>query len=194
MKGGEIVRRTSNTDCYSTPAWATEALLKREHFPGTIYEPAAGEGAIVDVLVKHRLHVFATDILGTPPEQLERNYASWGSFPRDFLGSYLSKDCDHIITNPPFSQALPFAIRALEVARCKVAFFLRVQFLESKRRYEFLMNSPLKAVYMFSLRCSLVPFGSERKGAGGTALHAWFVWDHDWTGEPVIRWIPPREE
>ena len=35
---------------YCTPPHITKALLKREFFPGTIWEPAAGKGHIVQVL------------------------------------------------------------------------------------------------------------------------------------------------
>ena len=40
-------------DLYETPACATEALLRAEQLPHCIWEPAAGRGAIVDVLRGH---------------------------------------------------------------------------------------------------------------------------------------------
>ena len=40
-------------DCYETPEVATEALLRAEKLPTTIWEPACGPGAIVRVLRSH---------------------------------------------------------------------------------------------------------------------------------------------
>jgi len=37
-------------DCYGTPSVAVEALLRVEELPHRIWEPAAGHGAIVNVL------------------------------------------------------------------------------------------------------------------------------------------------
>ena len=37
-------------DFYPTPPYATQELLKREVFCGSIYEPACGDGAISEVL------------------------------------------------------------------------------------------------------------------------------------------------
>jgi hypothetical protein len=185
--GADIVRRTSKTDNYSTPTWAVEAMLKHETFEGYILEPAAGEGNIVRVLREHVLcipndrRVFSGDI--RPIETCD--------YHRDFLDpySYQDKTFGAVVTNPPFSLALPFAQRSLEVASTKVALFLRIQFLESEARRPFLESSPLKNVYIFSKRVSLYPEGSETKG-GGTQCFAWFVWEHGYKGRPMIWWVP----
>ena len=49
-------------DLYQTPSVATEALLRVEQLPHTIWEPAAGRGAIVRVLRDHGYAVIASDI------------------------------------------------------------------------------------------------------------------------------------
>lgn len=189
--GANISRRTSATDCYSTPRWATEALLDREVFPGRTLEPADGQGEMSCVLAYHGLKITCSDI-----EPLRHMSARTVDEPVDFLSDYFDDGSfDNVVTNPPFSKAMEFVQKALLVATNKVAMFLRIQFLESRKRYEWFKASPLKAVYVFSERCSLAPFGQEEcTGSNGTACHAWFVWDHSWEGEPVIRWIPPREK
>jgi hypothetical protein len=49
-------------DAYATPAVAVEALLKVEQLPHTIWEPAAGDGAIVRVLRSAGFAVIASDV------------------------------------------------------------------------------------------------------------------------------------
>ena len=56
-------------DLYETPPCATEALLRVERLPHWCWEPAAGRGAIVNVLRDHGHAVIASDIIdyGFPP-------------------------------------------------------------------------------------------------------------------------------
>src|SRR4051812_44616473 len=51
-------------DFYRTEAWVTEALLAQIALRGIIWEPAAGDGAIVAVLQAHGLQVEISDIVG----------------------------------------------------------------------------------------------------------------------------------
>jgi methylase of polypeptide subunit release factors len=84
-------------DFYETPAVAVEALLKVETLPHRIWEPAAGRGAIVNVLREHGHDVVASDIAdhGFPLR-----------FRRDFLlETEAPRGVDAVITNPPFRLA-----------------------------------------------------------------------------------------
>ena len=63
-------------DLYETPACATEALLRVEQLPHWIWEPAAGRGAIVNVLRDHGHAAIASDII------------DYG-FPLHFVGDFL---------------------------------------------------------------------------------------------------------
>lgn len=182
--GGDIVRRTSKTDNYSTPAEAVAALRERESFAATIFEPAAGEGSIARSLPGHE--VTTADIRELPGV----DYPGVDLFSERaaFITCFTKFD---IITNPPYSIALPFAKRCLELAERKVALLLRIQFLEGIRRREWLESSPLKAIYVFSNRIVMWPEGTEEriKTNNGTQCFAWFVWDKEYTGEPVVRWV-----
>lgn len=105
-------------DFYPTPPWATRALLKHVIKPnGKIWECAAGDGHMVDVLLENNLDVIATDI---------KNGC-------DFLKTEPYK-CDWIITNPPFKYGLEFARKSIEVADVGVAFLVKYTFLESKKK------------------------------------------------------------
>ena len=164
-------------DYYPTPAFVVEELLKRETFEGGIWECAAGEGAISDVLKQHGYEVYSSDLI-------DRGYGEL----LDFLESnYI---VPNIVTNPPFKLALEFVEHAKNHATKKIALFLPLTFLESQRRYEMFQDTafPLKCIYQFSKRVSLYKGGIKLKNSGMVAF-AWFVWDIDWEGEPIIKWI-----
>lgn len=159
-------------DFYPTPPEVTASLLERESFSGDVWECAAGDGAMVQVLREYGYTVVASDIIdGT-----------------DFLRC--SHRCDNIITNPPYGNlAAKFVIHARKLAREKVAMFLRLAFLESKSRYSLFKdtNFPLSRLYVMSSRVRLSPGGTETKS--GMVPYAWFVWDRDHKGPAVPDWI-----
>jgi len=195
--GGEIIRRTSKTDDYETPIWATLALLEREQFQESILEPACGDGKIIEALCRFGYtDIIGSDIRTDLPEDVCGTKLRGGV---DFLDpdSYKCWEASNVITNPPNKLSLPFAERALEVYTRKVAFFTRLQFLETAKRYKFLVNSPLRTVYVFSSRVTLWPRGEhpdpKEKRNNGTIAYAWFVWERFYDGLPMIEWIPPRK-
>ena len=49
-------------DLYETPSCAVETLLRVEHIPRCVWEPAAGRGAITRVLQQHGHRVIGSDI------------------------------------------------------------------------------------------------------------------------------------
>ena len=164
-------------DFYETPEKATIGLLRNEEFPGTVWEPACGSGAISDVLQAK---------LGPNNVQCSDINPRGDGAAFDFLrGKYRGEMPDHIITNPPFNKAEAFLVQSKKYARKKVAFMLRLLWLESKKRYPMFHDKlfPLKAVYVFPSRLSMA---GDRSGL---VAFAWFVWDREWEGEPVIRWI-----
>lgn len=161
-------------DFYSTPDWATTELLKRESFIGDIVEPASGNGAISRVLEAEGYKVISSDI---------RNDDIYGNGGIDFL--QLDICADNYITNPPFKLAQKFLNKMQSTCSGKICLLLRLAFLESKGRYEMFKSHiyPLKSVYVFSERLS---FDETQKGM---VCFAWFVWDKNYKGKPVIDWI-----
>jgi hypothetical protein len=166
-------------DFYPTPAYVTEALLAREKFVGSVWEPACGDGAMSQVLQERLPHckVLSSDIC---------DYG-YGQVGVDFLETHLR--VDNIITNPPFKLACEFALHALECADRKVALFLRLQFLEGAKRYYFFRKFQPATVYVFSRRVTLSPNGIQENPSGGQITFAWFVWQQDYRGAPKLDWI-----
>lgn len=169
---------------YPTPTWAVEALLSREEFKGTCWEPACGAGDISKALLKRGFVVYSTDILdygfGTPGIDFLNDNSV-------FAGSH--KMMGNIITNPPFNASLEFVMMAKRYAEHKIALFLKTTFLEGVERAEMWRDKsfPFKKMYQFSRRVTFKQEGLH-KGTGMMAF-AWFVWDKAHNGPPTIDWI-----
>ena len=115
----------------------------------------------------------------------------------DFLkqeGKLFSFEHD-ILTNPPYKYATEFVLKALELLHegCKCYMFLKLTFLEGKRRYiELFRDTPPRSVYVFSERvlCAKnAEFDHMREGGGSAVAYAWFVWQKGYTGTTEVRWI-----
>lgn len=138
---------------------------------------------IADVLVKHGHQVQSIDIV-------DRGYK--GTEVRDFLSITKNdlKFSPDIITNPPYSLAKEFVEHSLDISMdsVKVAMFLKMQFLESKKRYDLFMKYPPKKIYVFTNRVSCGKNGVFSKD-GSAVCYAWFVWEKGYTGLPRVDWI-----
>lgn len=163
----------NSMDNYPTPEIAVIELLKRETFPGLVWEPACGSGNIA----KFFDNCMASDI---------RKNNIYGEGGVDFLFENRKVDC--VVTNPPYRYAQKFVEQALFCTNKKVAMLLKLVFLESISRYALFQESPLKTVYVFSKRLPLTKEGDNRKQSSMLAF-AWFVWEHGYKGKPVIEWI-----
>lgn len=173
----------ANDDYYCTPPQAVEELLKREQFNHYILEPAVGGGSIAAVLVDHNHKVQSMDIV-------DRGYI--GTEVKDFLAT--AKDdlnfSPDIITNPPYALAKEFVEHALDISMdsVKVAMFLKIQFLESKKRYELFKKYPPKKIYVFVNRVNCGKNGVFGKESSAVC-YAWFVWEKGYKGLPQVDWI-----
>lgn len=183
-KGTSIVGYGENresSDFYPTPEYVTEALLEREKFVGSIWEPASGDGSMSKVLEKYYGNVTSSDI--------RTGKDVYGYQGIDFLTTPISKT-HNIVTNPPFKYGKDFVIQAKKIACFKIAMFLKLSFLEGAKRHDFFKDKdfPLKKIYVFSKRVTLSPKGIVPKNKGLIA-YAWYVWDKEHEGEATINWI-----
>lgn len=158
-------------DLYETEAWATRALIA--HYPVrglTVWEPAAGNHKIADVLKEFGAAVISSDIT---------EYSRQHSFMWDFLGGKdygTPEEVDAIITNPPFGKAnrdaVKFAELALERCRGMVALLLTAKFDFGKtRKHLFQDNSRFAAKLALLDRIQWFPSAMT-----GTEDHAWYIW------------------
>ena len=196
LVGDNPERGRVENDYYATPFKATEdvlnALLKSGETLGndTILEPSAGEGHIVKVLKDFYPYneITANDIAYRDSRLgIDIN----GGI--DFLNYEPHRKFDTIITNPPFALAQEFIEKALELSNHYVIMFAKIQLLEGDKRRKMFDNSPLKYVYVFSKRVNPLRNGepTDEKGKpwASTMCFAWFVWEKNYEGEPIIRWL-----
>jgi hypothetical protein len=165
-------------DLYETPSCATEALLRVERLPHWVWEPAAGRGAIVDVLRDHGHACVASDIVA---------YDFPLHFVRDFLtAAKTPAGVECILTNPPFQIITAFVAHALDLCP-RVIMLARLAFLESERRTEILERRGLARVYVFRNRLPMMHRdGWTGPKASSAIAYAWFVWDRGYRGPVVI--------
>ncbi len=159
-------------DLYQTEPWATEALLR--HLPPSIaswkvWEPAAGNHLIADVLREIGARVWTSDIVtyDHPHDEIF-----------DFLAAPLGPHYfDALITNPPYGKGNRDAVTFSENAlmRCfegYVALLLTAKFDFGKTRQHLFRDCP-----RFMAKIALVDRIQWFPGATtGTEDHAWYVW------------------
>ncbi|CAH1665673.1 MULTISPECIES: hypothetical protein [unclassified Chelatococcus] len=174
-------------DFYATPREAVEALLAIESkwLPqGTIWEPACGDGAIVNVLRAKGHTVVATDLVdrGCPDSVGGLDFVRDGRYPGQGV-------TQAIVTNPPFKLAREFVERALHECGY-VAMLLRLAFLEGTARRPWFEMRPLARVHVASRRLPMMHrHGWDGPKASSAVCHAWFIWDRRHEGRPVIQWF-----
>lgn len=151
---------------------------------GLIWEPSCGGGNIAEVMKNRfpKCEVKATDLI----------YRNYGEGGEDFLESEF-RGADLIITNPPFSLINDFIRKGLELSKRWLVFLAKIQTLETLERKEILESGPLKYVYVHSSRQATwkngEPLDENGKKWATTMCLAWFVWDKEYAGEPVVRFI-----
>ena len=176
-------------DYYATDPNAIDLLLKEEKFAPFIWECACGAGHLSKRLKKHGYKVFSSDLINrgygvTEVDFLENSVDCWDSV------QLCNVDYD-IITNPPYKYALEFVEHALELIgeNHKVAMFLKLTFLEGKRRRVFFEKNPPKTVYVCSGRINCARNGDLEKHKSSAIAYAWYVWEKGFKGNPIIKWL-----
>lgn len=161
-----------DNDLYQTEPWATEALLR--HLPigslPNVWEPAAGNHLIADVLRECGTTVWTSDIITYDREH-------------DMLFDFLVKDPyfgipepGAIVTNPPYGKgnrdAVRFAENALRATTGFVALLLTAKWDFGKTRVHLTRDNPrFRAKIALLDRIQWFPGNTT-----GTEDHAWYIW------------------
>jgi hypothetical protein len=189
LAGGNSTSKREENDFYATNPETLKLFLyefwKDNSFEGDILEPACGQGHISETLKEMlpNFNITSTDLI-------DRGYGEGGV---NFLTHDYSKTFNTVITNPPFSLAKEFIEKGLEIADKYVIMLCKIQLLEGAKRKDMFLNTPLKYVYVHTTRQATwkegKPTDSKGKKWATTMCLAWFVWDKEYEGEPIIRWI-----
>lgn len=173
-------------DFYATEPEAIDRLLAVCSMPKdkTIWECACGNGN----LSKRLEELGFSDVVST--DLVDRGYGVGGvNFLTDFSeeGSFDGT----ILTNPPYRYAVEFCKQALKLVSVgnRVYMFLRIQFLETKKRAEWFRTgkSGLKTVYVFGERIGCW-INNQKKGSSAQA-YCWFEFEKGYEGEVTVKWL-----
>jgi hypothetical protein len=169
-------------DAYFSPPEAVASLIEIESsfLPGCIWEPAAGDGAIVRPLRAAGFKVIASDIA---------DYGLAGCKTGvDYLTAKCPPEVEGIVTNPPYKLAMGFAEKALKEVPY-LALLLRTNFLESTARLPFFRKHKPARIWISSRRLPMMHrFGWKGPTAPSNTCFAWFVWDATAKQKCVIDW------
>jgi len=168
-------------DFYATNPIATNGLLQNEFFDIQIpvLEPCAGEGHISKILIEKGYNVVSYDLY-------DRGFCKSGV---NFLDC-TQKFSGNIITNPPYKEALKFLRHAYDILEegYKVAFFLRLAFLEGKERRKFFDNNPPKTILVSTSRIHGCKGGIIDKNSSAIA-YMWIVMEKGYKGKTELNWF-----
>jgi len=171
LDGDEAVRVDAvpreRLDFYPTPPEATRAILRAElprlrAFPA-VWEPAAGDGAMVREMRVCGLEVVASDLVDRGCGATVRDFYEWDAAP-----------APAILTNPPFAECntgrwIAHALDVLDVDY--MALLLPWVFPGAASRAALWSRHPPARVYLMRWRVDFT-------GAGAPPmLNGWFVWD-----------------
>lgn len=173
-------------DYYATSPLAVNMLLEKENFSKDIWEPACGGNHITKVLRKNGYNVRTSDIIDRVNDGKVEII--------DFLNNSEAWNGD-IITNPPYKFAKEFVEKSMESINDgnKVAMYLKLTFLEGKKRRELFKKYPPKVIYVAAARMGCARngnfFDKENEYEAGAVAYAWYIWEKGFTGDPIIKWF-----
>ena len=171
-------------DFYPTPPEPTRALLSVEggrmrDFP-LVWEPAAGDGAMIREMEAVGLAVVGSDMI-------DRGCGATISSFYDFAVPLAPA----IVTNPPFSECNrdPGWVRhALETLGVEyMALLLPVNWLGASTRAALWSAYSPARVYLMRWRIDFTGQGAP------PMLNAWFVWDRRHDGETILRMLDRKD-
>lgn len=190
LAGGNPENKRVENDYYATDPRAVKMLLDKYQFKGkTFLEPCVASGNIANTVLEyynHNCFVDGVDIV-------DRGYPN--TVVVDYLAYETENEYDCVISNPPFSLAQEFIEKSMELTTDdgQIAMFLKIQFLEGKKREEFFKKYPPKYIYVFRNRMATWNNGDKLDPNGKrwatTMCHAWFIWEKGSKTEPIVRWL-----
>lgn len=171
-------------DFYPTPPEPTRALLSAEIHRlrefSSIWEPAAGDGAMARELGATGLPVILSDLIDRGCNAEIRSFYDFETPP--------SKA---IVTNPPFQECHgdPAWVRhALSLGCEYIALLLPLGWPGSVIRAAMWAEAPPARVYLMRWRIDFTGQGAP------PMLNAWFVWDAKSSGETVLRMLDKHQD
>lgn len=179
-------------DFYSTPYIATEKLLSKLkelniNLADNIIEPSVGKGGIAIPLMnseegKNKNYLFFDIVDRGFPNTIIKDFLSVNNLSE---GNYM------IFANFPYKDILNHTIHSLSLLKNEEWLFslAKIQFLETKRRYnDLLKNNPPRYVMVFVERINC-PKNDEDNGQSSAICYCWYAFQKGYKGSPEILWL-----
>jgi hypothetical protein len=172
-------------DYYATEPKCAIDLLNVLPELDKIWECACGERHLAKEFEKVGKLAKASDLIN-------RNFGEI----QDFLSYTLfdtatNKPFKDIVTNPPYSLAEDFLLKAMELLEDNMYYcaLLKITWLEGKKRGEIFKKHPPKFVYVYSNRINCAMNGDFEKYKSKAICYCWYIWQKGYTGNTVVKWI-----
>lgn len=178
-------RERSEDDFDKTPPEAIRSLIHHEgvrlrQFPA-VWDPSAGDGRLVRELEAEGFTVIASDMVDRGAGYEVRNFYDFSEAPSQAS-----------VQNPPFGECswgdgkVRWQKHLLETLGLDyVALLLPWMWPGAGGLGPFWASRPPARVYLMRWRLDFTGQGAN------PSLHAWYVWDCDWSGETVLRMMDP---
>ena len=183
----------NKNDLYPTPPLATYILHKYIDLPRVIVEPCAGRGNISIELIRHGYDVRSYDL------NEYKDYLCSVTVGQDVLTLEKPKDAQALVTNPPYHKDLPRKIAEKGVAEYDLtALFVRLTFLEGKKRNKLFTNHPPSDIIFLSDRIrfdtGLIEPVEKKDQLGGMISYIWIIFRKNYIGPTNLRWVLLEDE
>lgn len=178
-------KERETNDYYATDPYAIDVLINDAgaNLAPNIWEVSCGEGHLSKRLEEYGYNVKSTDLI----------YRGYGVGGIDFLTCNDKFDGD-ILTNPPYKFAQEFVKHSLELIPDgrKVFMFLKLTFLEGKKRRKLFDLGCFKTLYVSTKRILCAKngdFEGMKAGGGSAVAYGWYEFEKGYCGNPMIKWI-----
>ena len=160
--------KNHHLDLFETPPLTTLCLFSQMTFPGKIWEPACGKGAMSEVIKTLGYTVRSSDVV---------DYGYEDGQVLDFMNVLPTRGEYDIITNPPYSIHLDWIEQSLAVAKRYVALLFPLIYITPKNKRRWITDLCGFSLIIPGWRSKFIMPG--RTKASGMKDYAWFVWDKD---------------
>lgn len=168
------IEARQENDYYATPPVAFDVLKQHISLNQYIWECACGGRHLSNRMIELGHSVKSSDLIQYGDNEV-LDFLKYDGFTRG-----------DIVTNPPFKHMLEFAENGLSALRegNKLCLLVKIQFLESAKRYKFLKDNMPCDVLVFAKRIQLVKNGDfeKYKTSSSAMCLAWVVWEKGYTG------------
>ena len=157
---------------WETDAWAAQAILNKEILTDFVVDPCAGTGVLSEAAKNYGYPVASYDIHDWDYSIKVMDWLDVDKPPPHW------PDIFTVFMNPPFSKAVEFVEKSMDLGARKIVCFQRFVWWESRARRDFWEKHPPNRIYICGDRanCHLHSTPLEQRSSM-SAAHAWFVWE-----------------